>query len=237
MQQEKILHVEGRSVNGTTVSNRLRREGHLPGVVYASGEPAVSVLLDTREFTLTSRGAKASQVFKFKSNNGTLNGLTTLLKSVQHNPLRSEPIHVDFLKISEDHMVTVEVPVELVGECAAVKQNAAFLNQTTYEVVVECFPSKIPDSLSLDITDLTEGSSLNAGQIKMPEGVRLKTPATTSIVSALAPIAEEVAPTPVAADAAATPAAGDAAAAPGAATGDAAAPAAAAKGAPAAKGK
>jgi large subunit ribosomal protein L25 len=172
-----------------------------------------------REFSLTSRGAKASQVFKFKSNNSSLDGLTTLLKSVQHNPLRSEAIHVDFLKISEDHTVTVSVPVELVGECLAVKQNVAFLNQTIYEVTVECFPSKIPDVLQLDISALTEGDSLNAGQIKLPEGVKLKTPASSSIVSALAPMAEEAAPTPAATDAAA------ATSAEGAATGAAAAPA------------
>lgn len=225
MQQERILHVEGRSVNGTTVANRLRREGHLPGVVYSNGEPAVSVLLDLREFSLTARGAKASQVFKFKSNNSSLDGLMTLLKSVQHNPLRSEAIHVDFLKISDDHTVTVAIPVELVGECLAVKQNAAFLNQTLYEVTVECFPSKIPDVLQLDITDLKEGHSLNAGQIKMPEGVKLKTPASSSIVSALAPIAEEAASTATAADAAATPAEGAASAAGAAAQAAAGAPA------------
>ena len=213
----------------------MRIGGAVPGVVYSEGKPATQLALNAHAYMLAVRGCRPTQIFKFESKATGLNGKLALIKSVQIEPVKGSIVHVDFIAIDAKHRVTVAVPVELYGESAAIKENRALLNQNEYEVEVECLPAAIPNSLKLNISELKEGGSLHASDVELPEGVRLKSTPSLTMVSAISKKALEaeeareaaaqaaVQATATAATAAVAPAAG----AEGAA---AAAPAAAAKG-------
>ncbi|MBL7662374.1 50S ribosomal protein L25 [bacterium] len=179
------IEVSARNDLGTGKSNTARRQGLVPGVVYSEGTPALPLLVNGREYGKKVYGKKQTQLFRFTSVDSKLNGMMALVKDAQIEPLRDEVMHVDFYSIHEGKKITVPVPVELTGECPAVKSGDAILNQTGYEVEVECLPTAIPDQLTVDISGLAEGHSIHAADLQMPEGVRLKTDPKTSIVSAI----------------------------------------------------
>ncbi|MFN8389515.1 MAG: 50S ribosomal protein L25 [Bdellovibrionota bacterium] len=225
--EPRVISVNERTEMGTGAVRRIRREGAVPAVVYAEGHPAKHITLNAHEYQLAVRGVKPAQIFKFKSSSSALDGTMTLIKAVQMEPIKGQVLHVDFISISAGHRLTVTVPVELTGESAAIKENRAFLNQTVYEIDVECLPDAIPSSLKLDITTLNEGGTLHASDVQLPEGVRLRSLPKLTIVSAISKKALE-------AQEAAAEAAAQAAKQAGAAT---AAAAPAAEGAGAAAGK
>lgn len=227
--QAREIQVEERKEQGSGAVRRLRKAGSIPAVVYSESFPATSIVLDDHGYQLAVRGAGSTQLFKFNSSHSVLNGLTTLIKDVQVEPIKGKILHVDFIALSAGHMVSVTVPVELTGECLAVKEMRAFLNQSEYQIDVECLPDAIPNKLTIDISSLIEGGSLHASDIVLPTGVKLRSIKGLTIVSA---ISKKAADAEAAAQEAAT-AASQPAKAAAAAAAPAAKPAAGAK--PAAK--
>ena len=224
--QAREIQVEERKEQGSGAARRLRLAGSIPAVVYSESLPATSIVLNDHGYQLAVRGAGSTQLFKFTSSNSALNGLTTLIKDVQVEPIKNRILHVDFIALSAGHMVTVTVPVELVGENLAVREMRATLNQSEYQIDVECLPDAIPTKLTIDISSLEEGDSLHASDIVLPTGVKLRSIKGLTIVSSISKkaadaeaAAQEAATAsakPAAAAAAAAPAAGKAAAKPAA---------------------
>lgn len=210
--EPRELEVEVRESSGSAAMRRLRNTGKIPAVVYSESLQAVSLVLDDHGYRMATRGVGRTQLFKLKSADGGLNGLMTIIKEVQIEPLKGKVLHVDLVALSAGHTLTVSVPVKLIGECAAVKEHRALLNQNEYEIEVECLPDQIPGELEIDITPLKEGGSLHASDVKLPAGVRLRSSTGLTIVSAISKKALEA---QEAAEAAAT-AAAQAAAAPAA---------------------
>lgn len=213
----KELNVSDRGGIGSSGARRLRAAGQIPGVVYSGGNAALSISVDRFHFDRVIGSSSQTQLFKLKSAAQQLNDLMVLVKEVQHEPLQDRVLHFDLLSVREDQPITVTVPIKLTGECAAAKLGEMILNQTLYELEVECLPVAIPEYVTLDITTLTEGHSLHASDIVLPERVRLKSDPALSAVTLLARAEEEAASTVTTAPAAA--------AAEGAAPAAAAAPA------------
>lgn len=228
--ETRVLNVEERQETGSGRVERLRKTGLVPAVVYSDGKPSTMLKLNGHEYTMAVRGCRATQIFKFQSKSSALDGKMVLIKSVQMEPIKGAVLHIDFISIEAGHSLTVTVPVELTGESAAVKENRAFLNQTVYEIDVECLPDAIPSSLKLDISTLEEAESLHASDVQLPAGIRLRSLPALTIVTAISKKAMEAEEAAREAAAAAAQS-GSAAAQPAAAEG-----AAAAAGGDAAKG-
>lgn len=178
------IEISNREQIGSSHSRRLRKSGKLPAVIYQPGKESVSVLLDKHSFILSARGKAHTQLFKFKGDSA-LNGTLSLVKSVQKEPIKGEVIHVEFLALADDHRVVVDVAVKLEGTPDCVKQGIAIINQTAYEISVECLPTEIPEALTLDISGITAGGSLHASDIALPKNTSLKSPAGLTMVSAI----------------------------------------------------
>lgn len=217
--EEKFIPVSGRVEMGGAAARRMRREGNIPAVIYSEGNESVPLSFNDHAYQMAVRGCKSTQIFRLKSDESTLNGMMALIKDVQIDAVSGRLLHVDFLRVSEGHKLVVTVSLEVFGECLAVKENRAFLNQNEYEIEVECLPSAIPEVLRVDISELREGGSLHASDIVLPAGVTLVSADNLTVVSAisLAKKAAEDAAAEAAATAAAS-AASAAAAAPAAAT-------------------
>lgn len=178
-------HLKAKSLTGSKAAKIIRRGGSFPGVIYAKHTPATSIQLEDRSYHLAVRNCKPAQIFKLQSSAPELNGLNALIKDLQIEPLKGRVLHIDLVAIREDDKVTVEVPLELTGECQAVKEARAVLSQSEYEIEIECIPGLIPDKLSLDIANLKEGASLHADEVPLPDGVKLKSAPKLVIVVAI----------------------------------------------------
>ena len=151
-------------------SRRLYGQGKLAAVVYGHNAKPTPLVLDRLEFQkvfvksgrthlvdLVVDGDKAEKV---------------LVREIQTHPRRLGPIHVDFYQVNLEEKITVEVPVHLVGESAAVKRGDADILQPLHTLRVECLPSDIPEAFEVDLTPLEEiESELRISDLKVPKGV------------------------------------------------------------------
>ena len=151
-------------------SRRLHGEGKLAGIVYGHNATPTPLVLDRLEF---------QKVF-IKSGRTHLVDLVVdgdrtekvLVREIQTHPRRLGPTHVDFYQVSLEEKITVEVPVHLVGESAAVKRGDADVLQPIHAVRVECLPTDIPEAFEVDLAPLEEiESEFRISELKVPQGV------------------------------------------------------------------
>jgi large subunit ribosomal protein L25 len=96
---------------------------------------------------------------------------TSIVKEVQRHPVRRDVIHVDFLRVDPTQVVTVEVPVIVIGEAKKVAQMQGIVDQQLFRIAVSVRPDAIPNELELDVTDLDIGDVITVGDLPLPAGV------------------------------------------------------------------
>ena len=89
-----------------------------------------------------------------------------------------------------DQAITIKVSLLLTGNAIGVKDEGGILNQPLNEIEIQCLPADIPDSFELDISDLSMGDSLNAGDIELDEKFTLITSEDSVAVSVTQPMKE-----------------------------------------------
>jgi large subunit ribosomal protein L25 len=205
----------------------LRREGKVPGVLYGlKGEP------ETLEITATDlRPVLAHRNTIIELNvDGTVQ--KAMMKQLDRDPIRGDFLHIDFVRVDNEHPVTVTVPVSTEGVPVGVKTGGGVFSVAKKFVKLRAKVQDIPDAFVLDVSDMESGKTFYVKDLQFDKGTFV-TPPRTALFGVGEGRKQEEAAT------AAAPAAAAAAKAPAAAGGDkgkAAAPAAKAP-APAAKKK
>jgi large subunit ribosomal protein L25 len=116
----------------------------------------------------------------------------TLVREIQMHPWRGAMLHVDFLRIQAGVAVDLDVPVHLTGVPVGVRLNGGVLEQILHDLAVRCIPSKIPESFTLDVTNLDLNDSLHVSDIPLEEGIELRMPGDQTICMVAVPrVAEE----------------------------------------------
>jgi len=125
----------------------------------------------------------------------------------QYEPIKGSLLHIDLKRIAMDQKLRVNVPIELIGEPAGVKQQGGLLEQIVREIEVECLPADIPNVIELNVAELVFGVVLRVADLPKNDKVRFLTDADQPVAHIIS-IKEEVAATPeaTAAEAAAAPA-------------------------------
>lgn len=203
-----------RDETGSSAARRVRREGQIPAIIYHRGEEAITASVDYNQFYNIATRAKSSQLFNIVCDDPRLNGRSALVKDIQQHFVSGKLLHVDFQALRDDEEITVEVPLNIVGEAPGVKLGGGILTVIRHSIKVSCLPKNIPSSLDVSVAALDLGQSIHAGDIQMPTGVEYIGDEEDTIVSITVAGAEEVAATPAegaapadGAAAAATPAA------------------------------
>jgi large subunit ribosomal protein L25 len=161
--------VRGRTGKGG--ARGVRREGRVPGIIYGDNTKPLNIALDYRViWQQIHTGHFQSTIFMID-----LDGTKTRVipRDVQLDPVRDFPIHVDFMRVSKDSLVNVEVPVHFLNEAASPGlKRGGILNVVRHEIEVRCPADAIPESFEVDLTGLEIGDSVHISAIKLPEGVR-----------------------------------------------------------------
>jgi large subunit ribosomal protein L25 len=79
-----------------------------------------------------------------------------VIRGVQTEPVTGESLHIDFYQVKMAEQIKMEVPIVLTGEAPALKLKENMLVQELSTLIVECLPAKIPNSIELDLSSLTE---------------------------------------------------------------------------------
>ncbi|MEM9827686.1 MAG: 50S ribosomal protein L25 [Planctomycetota bacterium] len=180
MSETENLTVQERTDTGTTASRRLRKSGMIPAVLYGHGEANRHLAIPQREVMTALR---------HHSKTVNLTGAVTetaLVSQVHYDPLGIDVLHLDLIRVNLREKVEVTVPIHTKGDAIGARSGGILL-ENVHEVDIRCSAGSIPDALELDVSDLQLGGHLNAGDLKLPEGVELVTDAETMLVHIEAP--------------------------------------------------
>jgi large subunit ribosomal protein L25 len=195
MAQQANLQASTRSQTGKGAARTLRREGKVPGVIYGHGRTPEAVVMDTLALNKMLVGISAATTVLDVAVDGRP-PVKALIREIQRDSLRpGEILHLDLYEIQADEMVTLEVPVHLVGIPDGVRNFGGVLDHSLRELEIEVLPADIPEHIELDVTALTIGHSLFVRDITLEKGRVLNDP-DTPVCTVVAPRTEE-APAPV----------------------------------------
>ncbi len=189
--QRTEMTAQVRRQNGKGAARQVRRDGRIPAILYGHGTTplALSVSPQALKAALTSGGANTLISLEIEGGGASPATRVVMLKDWQTEPIRRTWIHADLYEIRMDEAITIDVPIRLTGKSEGVKAGG-ILEQIHRSVTVECLPGQIPDAFEIDVTPLGMGQSVHVGDIMLPEGVKLETPAGDTIVTVVAPQAE-----------------------------------------------
>jgi large subunit ribosomal protein L25 len=180
--KEVTLSIERREKTGTAASNGLRRRGKVPAVLYGHGTEPLHVAFSVRDFDdlLFHRGGRTG-VITLKLDGAKPE--TALVREVMRNPVTRQILHVDLQRVSERESVHAEVPVAMVGAPMGVRQFGGVMDVLVHEIEIEGPVNELPDRLEIDVNELGIHQHRTAGEIPLPKGFKLLTPADTIVVS------------------------------------------------------
>ena len=170
MSDTLTLPAETRERAGKGASRALRREGRVPAVVYGGNEEPLSIHVEEKEL----RRQLGTGHFMNSVVDVEVGGqkLRTLPKDVAFHPVTERPLHVDFLRVSKDAKVHVNVPVIFINEEASPGlKKGGVLNIVHHSLDLICEADKIPDDITIDVTGLEIGAAIHIDSIKLPAGV------------------------------------------------------------------
>lgn len=164
------LKAAHRNILGKKVRH-LRREDITPVHLFGHDVPSMALQCDTPELqrVLVQAGRTGLISFKLERDKTPKN---VLVREVQRDPRTGNLLHVDFYQVRAEEKIKVEVPIILVGEAPALKFKGNMLIQELDSISVECLPDKIPASIELNISALTEAEqSIRVKDIVLEAGV------------------------------------------------------------------
>lgn len=188
---EITLQAETGRPTGSRASNRLRASGKIPGTVYGLGAEAVTVTVDWRDLrhALTTEAGLNALIDLHVDGAG---GQLAMVKDLQRHPVKRSVLHVDFLRVSRDVAIEVEVPITLEGEAELVLREGGTVDQTMFSLLITAKPADIPTELIADVSGLEIGGHVRVGDIALPPGVATEVDPEEAVVVGAAPMAEEV---------------------------------------------
>lgn len=181
---------------GKGAARATRREGRVPAVIYGDKKEPTMISLDPRDvWRELQSGAFFTRLYEFNVDG---ENARTLARDVQFHPVTDQPMHLDFLRVGPDTMVTVDVPVRFLNEttCPGIKRGG-LLNVVRHAVELLCKADSIPESLTFDLANTKMGETIHISAFELPEGVtptitdRDFTVATIAIPSRLRGVADE----------------------------------------------
>lgn len=170
MQSTHTLAVKRREKNGSRYAKRDRDAGRLPAVLYGHGRPPVSLTLDAKEaIRFFNQGEKVFNIELAEESKTQ----TVLLKDIQFDYLGTNIIHVDLARVDLDEEVESHAHIHLIGEARGLKRANAILIHPTTSITIRCSVKNLPEEITVNIADLDVGQQITAGDVVLPEGVKL----------------------------------------------------------------
>ncbi len=189
MSNEIELKSQTRDVIGKQVKE-LRRQGLLPAIVYGAGIEPTPIQLDSLDAERVLVGVGSSTLIDLHIGDDVHK---VLVRDLQRDVIKRNPIHIDFLAVAMDVKITTVVPVELVGKSPAVQELGGVLVTGLSEIEVEALPSDLPDRVSVDLELLeTFDDSITVGDLYLGDGVTVLTDEDEFIANVVYQTMEEI---------------------------------------------
>lgn len=159
------IAAEARTEFGKGAARRIRRADKVPAVLYGSGIDPIHITLPGHELALALKhGANALLSVELDGDSQL-----AIPKQVQRDAIKGFIEHADLLVVKKGQKVTVDVPINVVGE--AVPEALVVTENAT--VSLEAEATHIPESIEVSIEGAEVGTQVLAKDLVLPTGSTL----------------------------------------------------------------
>ena len=173
--------IQPRTETGKKANHQIRKDGRIPAVLYGKDSNHI--------FTTTHKEVKQLiYTPNFKLASIEIDGAShnAIVKDIQFHPVTDQIMHIDFVKLIDNHPVKVEVPIRFKGTSPGVKEGGKLI-QSMRKVKIKATPENLVDELVADISGVMLGQAIRINELEIGEGIEILSPANTPVASVEVP--------------------------------------------------
>lgn len=182
MAEKIVVKAEKRESGGKNVNRRLRAEGKIPVVVYGGGTESLAAVAELKDLAAILRtDTGVNTVFSLDIPGVGVNDV--IFQDRQIDAVKGRLIHADLRRFARGEKIEMTVPIHLIGEPEALKEEGAVMTQALREIKVLCEPANTPDSIDVDVTGLTVDHAVHVSDLKVEAGIEIHESPDTVVAS------------------------------------------------------
>ena len=193
MRREITVAAQPRESRGKNEARRTRRSGLIPAVVYGAYKDPVPVAVSPKAILQIVHSASGYNTIFNLDIEGREN-TPVMVVDYQNDPVRGTLLHADLKRIDLTKRIHVSIPLGTTGEAKGVKTQGGLLEVITRAAEIECLPDEIPESFTVDVTELLIGQSKRFSDLALTGSMKLIGAPETVIAHIVTMRAEEVKP-------------------------------------------
>ncbi len=189
--ERPVLSAEIREGVGKERAKKLRTKGLIPAIFYSPKSKSIPLVINSKEFVKTLQTEAGDNVLidlNIRKGDQT-DRKVVMVKEIQTDTLQGTTLHTDFYEVAMDEIVTVEVPIRLVGKPEGIKMGG-ILEQIRRVIQVQCLPGDIPKGIDVDVSSLKIGDSIHVQSIQVEKG-KILSDTNFTIATVVPPAVEE----------------------------------------------
>jgi large subunit ribosomal protein L25 len=180
-----------RTLARRTGVKKLRATGRVPAVIYGQHTQPQNLEVTLKDIQdLIHHSVSETVLVDLAVAGDSKAKRLALVQEIQHHPLSGHVLHVDFHEVAENEKVTVNVPVETIGEAEGVKTGGGVLEHVLFKIKVRALPKDLPEVIEVDVSRLEIGQAIHLGEIQMPANVEVIGDKKVPVIAVAAPITE-----------------------------------------------
>lgn len=190
MRKDITVVAQARETRGKNEARRLRVKAMSPAVLYGSAKDPVAIAVSPKELMKILRSSSGHNTI-FNLDVQGVENTPVMIVDWQLDPVKSNLLHADLLRIDLAKKLVVKVAVHTTGDPQGVKLQGGSLEVVTREIEIECLPDDIPEHFTIEIGQLMVGQGVRAGDVPLGGSMKLLSPADQVIVHVVGKAAEE----------------------------------------------
>lgn len=180
-----------RKSTGKGISRALRRQGLIPGVLYGPKTEPIAISLDSLDIEKLFKHSGSNQApLDLTIKNGESIKKTAMIKNLQVHPVSKRFLHIDLYEVAMDKKIQVRVPLVLRGMAKGAEAGGT-LQLIRREVEVLCFPLDIPESITIDVSEMEIGDSIHVEDLRVSDNIEILADTNFTVVTVSGAMADE----------------------------------------------
>ena len=161
-----------RTGTGKGAARQARRDGLVPGIVYGGGNDPLPINIPFNELLKKLKAGRfLSTLFNMKVDGH--DDVRVICRNVQRDVVKDLPTHVDFMRLKRTSKVNLFIAVEITGDDVAPGlKKGGVLNLVRPEIELIVTAADIPESVTVDISQMEIGDTMTISMVTLPEGAK-----------------------------------------------------------------
>ncbi|NNE99998.1 MAG: 50S ribosomal protein L25 [Pyrinomonadaceae bacterium] len=172
MAEKFVVKAEVREGRGTNFARRLRREGKIPANVYGGEGGSIAITANLKDLAAIIRSDTGANTL-FSLDIEGVGESRVIFQDRQIDPVRGRLLHADLRRLAKGEKIEITVPINLIGSPIGVRDEGGLLEQQLREIRVLVLPSKIPESIDVDVEELAANESVHVSDISADDDIEI----------------------------------------------------------------